>query len=84
MLSDNNEKVGIDIAERMRLCTCQKSFVVENCELNITISLGVTSFKPTKQIDTETILIDLLKQVDAALYEAKNKGRNCVVYKGNF
>jgi PleD family two-component response regulator len=65
----------------MRLYISEKPFVIENLELNITISLGVTSFKPTKEIDIDMILIDLLKQVDAALYEAKNKGRNCVVYK---
>ena len=81
VLLENNEKTSIGIAERMRLCISEKPFVIENLELNITISLGVTSFKPTKEIDIDMILIDLLKQVDAALYEAKNKGRNCVVYK---
>ena len=81
VLLENNEKTSIGIAERMRLYISEKPFVIENLELNITISLGVTSFKPTKEIDIDVILIDLLKQVDAALYEAKNKGRNCVVYK---
>ena len=42
---------------------------------NVTCSFGVTQFSQT---DTETIFFE---RVDEALYEAKKKGRNCVVTK---
>jgi diguanylate cyclase (GGDEF)-like protein len=39
---------------------------------NITCSFGIT------QIDTQKSEEEIFKQVDIALYEAKNQGRNCV------
>ena len=44
-------------------------------EILITISCGIHSGLFTKQ----TLLTDILKKADAALYKAKNSGRNCVV-----
>ena len=47
---------------------------------HVTVSIGVTSIKPARNMDPT----DVIKQADKALYTAKNKGRNCVVaYKQN-
>lgn len=43
-------------------------------ELKPTVSIGVTAFK-----DTDTSYEDVLKRVDQSLYDAKLKGKNCVV-----
>jgi len=63
----------VSIAERIRKNIEIDTFV-EN--LKITISLGVSSIKSTKSIN------DWTNRCDAALYEAKESGRNrVVIYK---
>ena len=42
-------------------------------EVRVTVSVGVTVTRPG-EIDTQNLLL----RVDAALYRAKNEGRNCV------
>lgn len=59
-------------AERLRLAVQNKRFVHQGVEIPITISLGVASY-PEVPIDTHESLI---AASDAALYTAKNNGRN--------
>ena len=65
LLPDADLSEACNVAERIRLAVQQK--------VAVTISLGVTSYRAG---DDQEILI---KRVDAALYQAKNQGRNRVV-----
>jgi len=63
------DDVSVFINNIMKLF--KKPFIVENNTLNTTISIGVTIY-PNDGIDAST----LLKNSDAAMYEAKRSGRN--------
>jgi len=80
VLSSTGKEGARDVAERLRTA-------VETLELHqgkadqlvqITMSFGVSSARP-KQLENSKIL---LAAADSALYQAKKKGRNCVVYEG--
>ena len=79
-ISEDN-KAAFDVAERIRESISEKPFVVKNLALPITISLGLASYNPAKQkrAKIRNILEELIKKSDAALYEAKRRGRNRVV-----
>ena len=63
-----------EIAERIRIELAGKSLLVEGKPVHITASLGV-SCSDNLQHCTADLLI---KRADAALYDAKKAGRNCV------
>jgi diguanylate cyclase (GGDEF)-like protein len=63
-------------AERTRLAIERQTCVVDGMELWITVSAGVATSAP--DMDTDT----LLRLADAALYRAKQAGRNRVVGAG--
>ncbi len=64
-----------DICERLRKQIAEVKINLESQEqIGVTVSLGVSVSTPCK----DTNLEDELKLADSALYEAKNKGRNCV------
>lgn len=60
------------IAERIRKLVEAADFGFDR---KITVSLGVTSARNNE------IMMDIYRRADAALYEAKHKGKNCVVKK---
>ena len=64
-------------AEKMRKIVEATTFMVETLPLRITISAGVTSLDPRGRDP-----MSLFERADAALYEAKAKGRNCVERRG--
>ena len=70
-LPDTNAVDAKDVAERIRLAICQESILsTGEPDLFISVSLGVaTSLKDEKVEHT-------LKRADAALYQAKDAGRN--------
>ena len=51
-----------------------QAFVTDKAELRVTCSFGVATFNP--RLDAPEPL-ELLRRADAALYAAKNSGRNC-------
>lgn len=59
-------------AERIRAAVSAQPFQTSAGPVRITASAGVAAWDPP---ETET---DLIRRADAALYEAKEKGRNCV------
>ncbi|WP_312181533.1 diguanylate cyclase, partial [Pantoea sp. CTOTU46764] len=44
---------------------------------NVTLSVGIADWQPESGTQEQS-----LKQADAALYQAKNAGRNCVMISG--
>jgi diguanylate cyclase (GGDEF)-like protein len=63
------------IAERLRRAVSQTEYRSEQGELidRVTISIGVSSFSPTRQSP-----LSIVETADRALYQAKTRGRNCV------
>ena len=66
------------VMERIRQKVAQQATRVENADIHITVSLGVTGFNaktPDDHISDEKII----QKADALLYQAKNQGRNRVL-----
>ena len=63
------------IAERLRKTVSQTEFRSETSESmgRVTISIGVSSFSPSRQSP-----LSIIETADRALYKAKTRGRNCV------
>jgi diguanylate cyclase (GGDEF)-like protein len=72
LLPETQLSEALEIAERLRLAALA-SINVEGLELRVSISVGVA------QAQGDPSVSHLLQRADAALYQAKRKGRNCVV-----
>jgi len=84
LLSNIPETMALDIAERIRGSIKQMDFDIDGQTINITISIGIATYCPVndnKQTSKE-IAGELIHCADQALYNAKNKGRDCVVSGG--
>jgi diguanylate cyclase (GGDEF)-like protein len=70
-------ETGLEAAKRVADAVCHRiadaRVIYGNEEVRVTVSVGVTVTRPG-EIDTQNLLL----RVDAALYRAKNEGRNCV------
>ncbi|GEM_PF-619280 len=69
LLPDTDRETAMEVAERIRLTAAQADWPNQA----LTISLGVCSWLNGMQAD------ELLRFADKALYQAKNRGRNCCV-----
>lgn len=79
VLPETGLDAGVDVAERIRARLAQEQFQVggDGHPISITLSIGVAAF-PGHGETSEA----LLAAADAALYQAKKKGRDCVVAAG--
>ena len=75
VLLPNTKKVdALILAERLRLAIEGKNKPIQNLKISVTVSIGVTeNKKKTPDLDA------LLRNADAAMYQAKNQGRNKVI-----
>lgn len=75
LLRQTDAETGLKIAEKLRAKVEQMTISTESGDLKITVSIGMTQFN-----DSYTELDSLIKRADQAMYEAKEKGRNQVIY----
>ncbi|KYL31970.1 diguanylate cyclase response regulator [Pseudoalteromonas agarivorans] len=72
ILDDIETARGREYLEGFRKKLAKHEFLIDEKPFSITISIGVADFQNTD-------LTQAMRIADAALYEAKNNGRNCVV-----
>jgi diguanylate cyclase (GGDEF)-like protein len=73
ILPETALKEAVVIAERLRKVIEEVEIELENQNVKVTISLGVTTYNPTKGRKTKEEIIDA---ADRALYNSKQTGRN--------
>lgn len=73
LLPETSVDRALVVAEKIRKALQNSSLLHGKTKIKVTVSAGVGGVKP----DGES-LADLVARVDAALYQAKKKGRNCV------
>ncbi len=79
-ISKADSKISKVIAERLRICICERPFQIEDRKIDVSISLGVAYFTPSRDHDINDLLEAMIKAADIALYKAKEAGRNRAVY----
>jgi diguanylate cyclase (GGDEF)-like protein len=79
-ISKTDSKTNRVIAERLRTCICERPFQIEDRKTDVSISLGVVGFMPSRDNDINDPLEAMIKAADIALYKAKEAGRNRAAY----
>jgi diguanylate cyclase (GGDEF)-like protein len=74
LLPGCNKADGMEIADRARQAVAAEPIALPNGRVQVTLSLGVATRKPSAPADAST----LVEAADAALYRAKANGRNRV------
>ena len=69
------EEEAVMISERIRKQIVDHTFLIGSQNIKVTVSIGVSQWRPNNNDDVQS----LLKRIDKALYQAKDKGRNCTV-----
>jgi len=72
-MSGISKEIVYDITERLRLSLCGRKYEYDDVSFNCSASFGIAHM-----VDYNLDLA--IKQSDDAMYAAKRKGRNCVVY----
>lgn len=75
-MPDTNTDQAVQVAERLREAMETRPFIIQghNANINVTVSIGVAESDP--EMDAPDAI---LRNADAALYKAKNNGRNAVI-----
>lgn len=74
LLTDLTTPQATEIAEQLRRKMAALVVSYGDVEICFTVSIGVAGLF----VPAENPLLDLMKRADAAMYQAKNSGRNCV------
>ena len=67
---------ALEIAERVRSAIADQPVMTKSGAISASLSLGVA----VADGDTSLHLNDLIQRADSAMYQAKENGRNCVVF----
>lgn len=81
ILPETDLSAALQVAERLRSSISDQPFVIdEKNSVSLTISLGVATYFPEKAKSKYAMenFENMLEEADAALYQAKNDGRNLV------
>lgn len=73
LLPRADKQPATEMAQRLRLQLAEQRVSAHDREISYTVSIGVASLRPTTRD-----LADLMRNADAALYQAKREGRNRV------
>jgi diguanylate cyclase (GGDEF)-like protein len=68
--------MAMRVANRIRRAVESFVFLDDETHLRLTVSAGVSTYPSSPEIDSVDALV---RAADAALYRAKDKGRNCVI-----
>ncbi len=74
LLPSTSKKQATKIAERLRKTVAAIGVKNGDKEIHVTISIGVAEFDESNED-----ILNTIERADSAMYEAKRKGRNCVV-----
>jgi two-component system, cell cycle response regulator len=72
LLPETDTKRALLIAEKIRTVTASKLFGDGETSFSVTLSIGIAQLQENESGD------DMVSRADAALYQAKNRGRNCI------
>ncbi len=75
ILFNTEEDNGYHVLDRLRRDLAQRHFAYQGKQIQITMSLGLTEISRQKILSRD----ELLRQADAAMYQAKNAGKNQTV-----
>jgi len=73
-LHDTDPETGYRVAERMRAAIAAETVVFEQMQVRVTVSIGGSLKEACDTIE------QAIKEADAALYRAKNAGRNRTIF----
>ena len=76
VLPETDAQSACQMVERLRQSSERFEVKPGKVKSKVTVSVGVSEF-----IGTDTSIEDIMKRADAALYEAKGKGRNLVIFR---
>jgi diguanylate cyclase (GGDEF)-like protein len=76
LLPETLTEQAVEVAERLRLMIMDIRIPVKDAIVKFTSSVGVTSL-----MEGDRNVEDMLSRADEALYEAKNTGRNRVIFR---
>ena len=75
LLPNTKMSGALKLAKRIRKAIGNKEFIFDNQQINVTISIGITSASKTDSV------FSLIERADNGLYDAKKNGRNRVEYR---
>jgi diguanylate cyclase (GGDEF)-like protein len=77
ILPEISEKDAMIVADRLREALDTMQISHENQPISVSLSFGVSFLEPNRKINK----LELIKEADSALYQAKRAGRNiCKCY----
>jgi len=83
ILPNCDARMSVEVADRYRKSLEAQRVTVGDHVIQVTASFGVTTMLPTNtcQYNMQACLDDLINTADKALYDAKEQGRNCVIFR---